>query len=105
MGQVTITIDKREYAIMCEDGQEGHIVKLSRLLDQRAKQISAGARSINENMLLALVGLTLADELQDIQDGLCIKPEDVKSVDAILARGIDSQTNKIKHLVDELQHG
>ena len=57
MGQVTITIDKREYAITCEDGQEAHIIKLSRILDERAKQISAGIGLINENMKLALFAI------------------------------------------------
>ena len=47
MGQVTITIDKREYVIACGDGQEAHITKLSRILDEKAKQLSANSATIN----------------------------------------------------------
>lgn len=104
MGQVTITIDKREYAIVCEDGQEAHIVQLSKILDERAKQVTGGSRSINENMMLALVGLTLADELQDIKDGLfCIRPEDIAKDDNALAAKIDSQSNKIASFIKEIK--
>ena len=104
MGQVTVTIDKREYAIVCEDGQEAHIVSLSKILDERAKQLSAAMRGINENMLLALVGLTLADELQDIKDGLfCVRPEDIARDDAKLAQDIDAQTANMLNAIKEIK--
>ena len=67
MGQVTIVIDKREYAITCDDGQEAHIIKLSRILDEKAKLLSSSVGLINENMMLAMIGLLLADELQDLK--------------------------------------
>lgn len=63
MAQVTITINAREYAIACDDGQEARIIKLSRMLDDKAKQLTVGGGHINENMLLAMVGLLMADDL------------------------------------------
>jgi len=104
MGQVTITIDKREYAIVCEDGQEAHIVALSKILDERAKQVTGGSRSINENMMLALVALTLADELQDIKDGLfCVRPEDIAKSDLALSAKVDTETSKISSFIHDIQ--
>ncbi len=104
MGQVTITIDKREYAIVCEDGQEAHILQLSKILDERARQLTEGSRGINENMVLALVGLTLADELQDVKAGLfCVRPEDIAKADAGLAQNIDATANKIKQVIHEIK--
>ena len=38
MAQVTITINSREYAVACEDGQEVRILQLARLLDEKAKK-------------------------------------------------------------------
>ena len=67
MAQVTITINSREYAVACEDGQEVRILQLARLLDEKAKMITAGAGQVNENMLLAMVGLLLADELSELR--------------------------------------
>ena len=37
MAQVTITINAREYAIACEDGQEFRIMQLARILDEKAR--------------------------------------------------------------------
>ena len=104
MGQVTITIDKREYAISCEDGQEAHILQLSKILDERARQLTGGSRGINENMVLALLALTLADELQDVKDGLfCVRPEDIARADAALAQKIDATTSKIAQIVRDIK--
>ena len=36
MAQVTITINSREYAVACEDGQEVRIYQLARILDEKA---------------------------------------------------------------------
>ena len=69
MAQVTITINSREYAVACEDGQEVRIMQLSRLLDEKARMITGGSLQVNENMLLAMVGLLLADELTELKKG------------------------------------
>ena len=66
MAQVTITINSREYAVACEDGQEVRIIQLSRILDEKARLLTQGGGQVNENMLLAMVGLLLADELTEL---------------------------------------
>lgn len=70
MAQVTITINSREYAIACGDGQEAHILKLARILDEKAKLLTKSVGQINENMLLAMSALLLADELEDAKKGI-----------------------------------
>ncbi|MBR1398834.1 MAG: cell division protein ZapA [Alphaproteobacteria bacterium] len=105
MGQVTITIDKREFAIKCEDGQEGHIIQLSRILDEKAKLLSQSLGMINENMMLAMVGLLLADELQDLKQGKT--PSQVLSVenneDTKISEQLNSQINRITSLIKEIK--
>jgi len=65
MPQVTIQINSRQYAIACGAGEEAHINELARLLDSKAKLLTESGIQINENQLLAMVGLLVADELQD----------------------------------------
>ena len=79
MAQVTITINAREYAVACEDGQEGRILQLARILDEKARMLSGG-QQVNENMLLAMVGLLLADEISELKKGA---PVVVANPDAI----------------------
>ena len=61
MAQVIITINYREYPISCDNGQEIQIMKLGRLLDEKAKSLTSALGHINENQLLAMVGLLLEE--------------------------------------------
>jgi len=65
VGQVSINIRGLQYQIACDDGQEAHLARLGRYLDQRAEQVAASAGSVNESLLLVMVGLMVADELAD----------------------------------------
>lgn len=110
MGRVTITIDKREYAITCGDGQEEHIIELSHILDEKAKLLSSSVGMINENMMLAMVGLLLADELKDLKEKgvagtqvVSVNNFNVKEVDTAVSMQIDEQTTKIINLIKEIK--
>ena len=108
MATVTITINAREYAISCEDGQEGRILQLSRLLDEKAKLLTDGTSQISENMLLAMVALILADELSELKKGKM--PEQPSAVDLSkytqldkeMAQTIKNLDQKIKTLANEI---
>lgn len=106
MGQVTITIDKREYAITCDDGQEGNIIRLSRILDEKAKLLSRSIGLVNENMMLAMVGLLLADEIQELKKGAGLSglsEEQLKQMDTNMAKSIDVQVEKINSLIKDVK--
>ena len=108
MAQITITINSREYAIACEDGQEAHILQLSRLLDEKAKLLGDGVNQISESMLLAMIGLLLADELSDLKKGVktpetkSFNTEELQRIDDELASTIKSLNNQIKSLANEI---
>lgn len=110
MAQITITINSREYAVACEDGQEVRILQLARLLDEKAKMITAGAGQVNENMLLAMVGLLLADELSELRKSDMSKPPKelpvdnsrLLELDASLAEKIKTLSEQIKSVASQL---
>ena len=66
MGQVTVSIRGRHYQIACDDGQEVHLARLGRYLDQRAEQVVKSAGTVNDALLLVMVSLMVADELADV---------------------------------------
>lgn len=118
MAQVTININGREYGIACDDGDEGHIIRLARVLDQKAKLLTSAGGHINENQLLAMVGLLMADELEDIKKGVApaVRPEPViqtveveKVVEKIVEKEpdfepIDRQlSEKLNSVADEIK--
>ena len=122
MAQVIITINYREYAISCDNGQEIQIMKLGRLLDEKAKALTAALGHINENQLLAMVGLLIADELSELKKAAPAKekentaaqtqtplPADAVSaaelaaLDAELANSINSLNEAIKSVASDLK--
>lgn len=104
MAQVTITINSREYAIACEDGQEVRILQLARMLDEKAKMLNAASGQVNECMLLAMVGLLLADELSELKKGAPAANGDVvQALDEQRLLELDNAlAGKIKILINEI---
>lgn len=105
MAQVTITINSREYAVACEDGQEVRIMQLARMLDDKAKLITQGAGQVNECMLLAMVGLLLADEVNELKRGEAASPVPEKSSGAENRRLSETDqkfSEQLKNLTNEL---
>ena len=103
MAQVTITINSREYAVACEDGQEVRIMQLSRLLDEKARMITGGSLQVNENMLLAMVGLLLADELTELKKGVPKAVAGGEAVDNSRLPGLDKElAEKLQNLTEEI---
>ena len=107
MAQVTITINSREYAIACEDGQEFRILQLSRLLDEKAKLLTDGTNQVSESMLLAMVGLLLADELSELKKGKTdstpkIDTTGLQKIDTELADTIKSLDERLKSLAKDI---
>lgn len=116
MSQVTITINSREYAVACEDGQEASIIKLSRVLDEKARLLTQGSQQVNENMLLAMVGLLLADELNELKKSITTgaapsaatiiqgyNDEDISALDNALAAQLQGLTEQIKSLANQIK--
>lgn len=110
MAQVTISINSREYAIACEDGQELRILQLSRILDEKAKLLTDGSTQISESMLLAMIGLLLADELSELKKNKGIHETDSKisneklqGIDDELADLIKNLNDKVKTLANEIK--
>ena len=53
MAQVTVSINGRDYRVVCDDGQEAHVSRLGVYVDKR----------VGDAGLLVMVSLLLADEL------------------------------------------
>ncbi len=108
MAQVTVTINSREYAVACEDGQELRIIQLANILDEKAKALTGGSQQVNENMLLAMVGLVLADELSELKKSgknpapQNDDPERIRRTDEALAEQIKSLNQRLNLLASEL---
>jgi cell division protein ZapA len=66
MSQVTVTINGRQFRMACEDGQEGHLMRLAQELDQRIDKLRGSFGEIGDARLNIMAALSLSDELADV---------------------------------------
>ena len=109
MGQVTVTINGRDYDIACDDGQESHLTKLSEFVDNRLKELIAAVGQVGDSRLLVMASLLLADELSDVYAELNNKQSDLqKDQDVDLEPGLsvaelDQLASRIEKIAENLQ--
>src|SRR5215831_9140263 len=70
MGQVSVPVNGRSYAIACDDGQEARIRRLAQYVDAKVGEFVAAVGQVGEARLLLLAALVIADELSDANDAL-----------------------------------
>ena len=68
MGQVNVTVNGRSYTLGCDDGEEEHVLRLSKYIDTRLAELIAHVGQVGEARLLLMVSLVLSDELLNTQD-------------------------------------
>jgi cell division protein ZapA len=67
MAQVTVKINGYSYTVVCEDGQEPHLLAMAREVDTRIDGIRLQGGSSGESRLLMLASLLMADGIHDLQ--------------------------------------
>jgi len=93
MSQISITINSREYSIVCDDGQEQHLTRLAEYLDTRVAELVDSVGQIGDARLLLMVGLLISDELSDAYAELAaLKGE---ASDAARTRAADSRSAEL----------
>ena len=70
MAQVSVPVNGRSYAIICEDGQETRIRRLAQYVDAKVAGFVGSVGQVGEARLLLLAALVIADELSDANDAL-----------------------------------
>lgn len=70
MALVELNIGGRNYKIACEKGEEEHLFKLSKYVDNKAAELSSAMGHISEPLLLLMTALQIADELSESYDKL-----------------------------------
>lgn len=70
MAEVNLKIRGNSYGVVCGDGQEDRVRQVATYVDERAQAIAQAGAASNENHLLVLTALMLADEVKDLQDSM-----------------------------------
>jgi len=67
MARVEISLNNRDYAVACEDGQEARLREISAFADAKMRALAAAKPTASEAQLLVLTMLTLADQIFDLR--------------------------------------
>ena len=65
MAQVNVSINNRQYRMACEDGQEDHLRKLAKDLDDRINTLRGRFGEIGDARLVVMAALMIADEVAE----------------------------------------
>ena len=109
MAQVTVTINDRDYEIACDDGQENHLIKLSKFVDKRLRELTDVIGQVGDARLLVMASLLLADELSEVYTELdSARNEQLTSNKSTSSFGLNSDdldlfTSRIEKIVENLQ--
>ena len=119
MSQINVTINARQYRMACEDGQEAHLMRLAKDLDQRVAELRTRFGEIGDMRLLVMAALTVSDELVEAGKRLRQLEQDLaglenagavsagrsKAAQAALAAAIDTAAERIERVTKSLNQG
>ncbi len=111
MGQVTLTVNGRDYNIACEDGEEERIKRLGAYVDDRVSELIANVGNVGDLRLMVMASLVLCDKLFDAGaeiDRLGASAAKVKQAtapepDAAIAPVMDAIARRIEDIADRLE--
>ncbi len=110
MSHVNVTIHGRQYRMACEEGQEDHLRRLAKDLDQRIDQLKGNFGAIGDMRLIVMAALTVADELSEaakrvrrleeeltaLQDARVNSSERAQATQAAIAAALNSASERIE---------
>ena len=116
MSHVSVTINGRQYRMACEDGQEGHLMRLARDLDMRIEQLRSRFGEIGDMRLTVMAALTVADELVEagkrlrrveeelagLQDARLVAADRTQATHAAIAAALNSAAERIEQVTRNL---
>lgn len=106
MGQVSLTINGRPFAVTCDDGQEGRIRRLGQYVDAKVAEFVGSIGQIGEARLLLLTALVITDELADANEALRLERNGARAAEAATeatASGINGIAQRVEAIAARLE--
>ena len=111
MGEVTVSVNGRDYNIACEDGEEARIKRLGAYVDERVGELVASVGNVGDLRLMVMASLVLCDKLFDAgaeidrlgADAAKAKKAAAPESDAAMAPLIEAIARRIEDIADHLE--
>lgn len=69
MPQINVDVNGKQYHLACAEGGEERLMKIAAYVDSKTKDLSGKLGHVNENKLLLMAAILIADELHDALEG------------------------------------
>jgi cell division protein ZapA len=116
MGVVNATIAGRQFRLACEDGQEDHLQKLAKELDERIDMLRQKFGEIGDTRLTVMAALTVSDELSEaarktrrmeeeivaLQDARVVSSDRAKDASQAVVGAFNSAAERIEGITRKL---
>lgn len=103
MSQVSVTVNRQNYVIACEDGQEERLTELAAQLDKRVADLVASLGQIGDQRLLVMAALLLADEADAARRQTAEAPAQPALDETALAERVEKLAKRISGLAGRLE--
>jgi cell division protein ZapA len=119
MAQVSVTIGGRVYRMACDDGQEDHLMRLARDLDQKFAHLREAFGEIGDTRLAVMAAIMVADELSEarrriraleqevegLQETRLAASDRIEAAERAGAQSIEKAAERIERLAHALNNG
>ena len=116
MAQVSVTINGRQYRMACEDGQENHLIRLAKDIDDRIEKLRGNFGEIGDSRLTVMAALTVADELAEagrkmrrleeeliaLQDARVVSADRAQQTQAAIVAALNAAAERIEAITRNL---
>jgi cell division protein ZapA len=101
LGQISLMVNGRPFAVTCDDGQEARIRRLGEYVDAKVAEFVRSVGQVGEARLLLLAALVIADELADANEALRLERSGAH--DAATGTAVDAAANGIHGLAQRVE--
>ena len=102
MAQVVIEINRREFKVTCEDGQEQRLKQLAAYFDRHVAELAGDLGQIGDARLMLLAALTICDQLFEAKERAAEMENGAEQLDpetlGAASRAINAATSRITEM-------
>ncbi len=98
MGQVTVTLNERNYRLECNEGEEEHLIELAEYIGAHVDDMRRKFGQVGDDRLILMASLVLTDQLWELRREI----EELNSQLAEARRNISGTQEQAKTVEAEL---
>ncbi len=116
MPQVIVHVNERPYNMVCDEGEEEHLIELTSMIDAEVVKLKRTFGQVGDSRLLLMAALVVADKLSEAssrietleadiegqKDARNAAVERMRGLEHALVEKVTSTAERIEHITEEM---